>query len=350
MNVTLLIGQFKLHHTAARQWNNLQIGFTSFCHQGIRADQYTILVGSYHNGTPPGCDYRNNKCYSCHLFELSFLKFYLALFALKHLCLFFSFAFLFKQRKYHIVVQGDPLFIRSSCNLKGSDQLFITFTAEMEFIDSLFQLEGECSLLSRICVKECIAAVGIDYIDKHPGGIDTSVFGTEIAPYVVKPGIVKRINVYVIDVVASDATGAVYGVIGCIAIVEGLEIEIVVRCIDGVTYIDGFCPGTICVFPGVEDVISSHVVMAIGAEIEDLSIFTDIGAFLIVAGVDGGPQIFGRSPLPAGLLLRQVDIESAMTTLPVTGEIEGLPIFAETGMGFPVFGGYIFAHFDCWAP
>jgi hypothetical protein len=142
----------------------------------------------------------------------------------------------------------------------------------------------------------------------------------------------------------SDTLGTVYGVVGCVTVIEWLEKEVVVGCINGIPYVDRFCPAAIPILFGVKDVISSHVVMAIGAEEKGLPILTDIGRLLVVAGVDSGSQVYGNSPLPVRLTLRQIDIKSALCALPITGKIEGLSVFAETGMGFPVFGGYVFTH------
>ena len=81
----------------------------------------------------------------------------------------------------------------------------------------------------------------------------------------VEPGIIHRIDIHVVDVMASDSAGTVNGVVGCQAVIYGLEKQIIVGGIDGITEIYRFSPAAILLFSGIENIISSHVVMAVGS-------------------------------------------------------------------------------------
>ncbi len=172
----------------------------------------------------------------------------------------------------------------------------------MQCIITLGQVQRKGSgFIDGDAVFDGIAGLGIDHEHLQGGQVGISVLGPDKPGYQVHPGIVRRVDVHVVQVMFSLTALFIPRLIACKPVVHGLKEEVIVRGIDGIPQVHRLTPASVFVFGGVEYIIATHVIVSVGAEEKGLAIHGDKGGLFVIPGVDGGAQVLGDSPFPVSL-------------------------------------------------
>lgn len=86
---------------------------------------------------------------------------------------------------------------------------------------------------------------------------------------------------------------------------------------------------------GEIDVVAAKSLPAVGEEIEGATVGSKKGGFFVAGGINGSAEIVGATPIAVGKAVGTPNINTAVATFAVRGEVEGLPVGRDRGLGFP---------------
>ena len=86
------------------------------------------------------------------------------------------------------------------------------------------------------------------------------------------------------------------------------------------------------------DVAATKALPSVGGEKEGVAVGMDEGALLVAGCIDGGAEIDGTPPGAVGFAAAAPDVGTAESTFAVGGEVEGVAVGGDGGLGVPAIG------------